>query len=73
MRFINASNEVYFVDVYKMDDDYTTVEYSIVEGSLDEIREYYLNRYSNLRTPHGISISSIEMDYNKTVWYMEGI
>jgi hypothetical protein len=56
-----------------MDDNYTTVEYSIVEGDLEEIKEYYLNRYSNLRTRHGIQISSVEMDYDKSVWYKEGI
>lgn len=73
MRILNAKNDIYFVDVYKMDDDYTTVEYSIVEGNLEEIKEYYLNRYSNLRTPHGIQISSVEMDYDKSVFYKEWI
>lgn len=73
MRILNAKNDVYFVDVYKMDDDYTTVEYNIVEGDLEEIKEYYLNRYSNLRTPHGIQISSVEMDYDKSVFYKEWI
>lgn len=73
MRFIDATNNVYYVDVYKMDDDYTTVECNIVEGDLEEIKKYYLDRYSNLRTPHGIQINSVEMDYDKAVWYKEGI
>ena len=73
MRILNAKNDIYFVDVYKMDEDYTTVEYSVVEGDLEEIKKYYLDRYSNLRTQHGIQISSVEMDYNKSVWYVEGI
>ena len=73
MKFLDATNSVYFVDVYLMDEDYTSVEYSIVEGNLEEIKEYYLNRYSNLRKPHGIQISSIEMDYDKSVFYKENI
>lgn len=73
MKFLDATNSVYFVDVYLMDEDYTSVEYSIVEGNLEEIKEYYLNRYSNLRTPHGIQISGIEIDYNKLVFYKEWI
>lgn len=73
MKFLDATNSVYFVDVYLMDEDYTSVEYSIVEGDLEEIKEYYLNRYSNLRTPHGIQISSVEMDYDKSVFYKENI
>ena len=56
-----------------MDEDYTSVEYSIIEGDLEKIKEYYLKRYSNLRTPHGIIISSIEMDYDKSVFYKENI
>lgn len=73
LRILNAKNNVYYVDVYKMNENYDSVECSVVEGNLDEIKEYYLNRYSNLRIPHGIQISSIEMDYDKTVWYKEGI
>lgn len=74
MRFINATNEVYIVDVYKMDDDFTTVEYSIVEGSLEEVKEYYLFRYSNLITPHGIQISRVDkMNYDNSVWFAEYI
>ena len=73
MKILDATNSVYFVDVYLMDEDYTSVEYSIVEGDLEEIKEYYLNRYSNLRTPHGIQISSVEMDYDKAVFYKENI
>ena len=73
MKFLDATNSVYFVDVYLMDEDYTSVEYSIIEGDLEKIKEYYLKRYSNLRTPHGIIISSIEMDYDKSVFYKENI
>lgn len=73
MRILNAKNDIYFVDVYKMDEDYTTVEYNVVEGDLEEIKKYYLDRYSNLRTPHGIQISSVEMDYDKSVWFAEYI
>ena len=74
MRIFDAkNNNIYFVDVYLMNEDYDTVEYSVVEGDLEEIKEYYLKRYSNLRTPHGIIISSVEMNYDKSVFFKENI
>ena len=71
MRILNAKNDVYYVDVYKMNENYDSVECSVVEGDLEEIKEYYLNRYNNLRTPHGIQISIVEMDYDRIVWFKE--
>lgn len=75
MKKLNClSNEkIYMVDVYLMNDTYDTVENCVCQGTLEEVKEYFLNRYSGLREKYGIAICDVVTDCNDTVWFKEGI
>ena len=75
MKKLNClSNEkIYMVDVYLMNDNYDTMENCVCQGTLEEVKKYFLNRYSGLREKHGIAICDVVTDCKDTVWFKEGI
>lgn len=76
MKMFNVMDKLYVADVYVMNDTYDTVARLCYDGKdLEEFKEYLLNRYSNLRTEHGIMIREVNVSLGimTDVWYKEGI
>ena len=73
MLNLNSNERIYVVTVYLMNDNYDTVENCVCQGTLEEVKEYFLNRYSGLREKHGIEICDVVTTYNGIVWFKEDI
>lgn len=73
VKLICDTNEIYYVTVYLMNEDFSEVENCICIGDIEDIKNSFRKKYKKKSNKYGFEIIRVNCNDNDAVYWEEDI